>query len=199
MHMRFFSIDMDQRWAGWLFSCTVRLMAGAAVLALAGCSPALNWREVRPEATSLRLLLPCKPDRAEKSVPLGGQPALLRLMGCDADGATFAVAVATLALPAGANPANVLAQWQSLSLVNMGAPAQPASALPLKIQGWQAVAGMPLPLRIRALGKRADGTPVAGEMAFFAQGSEVFQVVVYAAKLTPEMADTFFDSLVFEQ
>ena len=199
MHMRFFSIDIKRRWAGWLFSCTVRLMAGAAVLALAGCSPALNWREVRPEASSLRLLLPCKPDRAEKSVPLGGQPALLRLMGCDADGATFAVAVATLALPNGANSANLLAQWQSLSLANMGAPAQPAGALPLKIQGWKPVAGMTTPQRIRALGKRADGTPVAGEMAFFAQGSEVFQVVVYASKLTPEMADTFFDSLVFEQ
>lgn len=197
--MRFFSIEAGRLWARWQFLSRVFLLVGAAVVALAGCSPALNWREVRPEATSLRLLLPCKPDRAEKSVPLGGQPTLLRLMGCDADGATFAVAVATLALPNGTNSANILAQWQSLSLANMGAPSQPSSALPLKIQGWQAVVGMPGPQRIRALGKRADGTPVSGEMAFFAQGREVFQVVVYAAKLTPEMGDTFFDSLVFEQ
>ena len=72
----------------------------AAVLALAACSPALNWREVRPANTSLSLLLPCKPDKAEKIVPLGGQPTTLAMLGCDAAGATFAVAVADLGDPA---------------------------------------------------------------------------------------------------
>ena len=33
----------------------------AAGLALAGCSPAFNWREVRPENTHLQVLLPCNP------------------------------------------------------------------------------------------------------------------------------------------
>ena len=38
----------------------------------------------------------CKPDKAEKVVPLGGRPTPLRLLGCDAGGATFAVAVAAV-------------------------------------------------------------------------------------------------------
>ena len=60
----------------------------AAGLALAGCSPAFNWREVRPENTRLQVLLPCKPDKAQKVVPLGGQATTLSMLGCDAGGAT---------------------------------------------------------------------------------------------------------------
>ena len=45
-----------------------RLLA-AAVLA-AACSPVFNWREV-PVGESLVAMLPCKPDRAERSLPMG--------------------------------------------------------------------------------------------------------------------------------
>lgn len=180
------------------------------LLALAwlnACSPTLNWREVRPEGTALRLLLPCKPDKAEKAVPLGGQNTRLRMQGCQADGATFAIAVARLEKPVekpvekpAADPALILAQWQSLALSNMGAPPVPASAVPLKIQGLQnPSAGLVAPLRIRTTGKRADGTTVVGEMVFFADGGEVFQAVVYGSVISSEMGDTFFGSLAFDR
>ena len=51
----------------------------ALALLLSACSPALNWRLVRTEAASLTFLLPCKPDRASKVVPLGGQASTLSL------------------------------------------------------------------------------------------------------------------------
>ena len=44
-------------------------LAGAA--ALAGCSPALDWREVRLEAAPLKTMLPCKPERESRFVPNG--------------------------------------------------------------------------------------------------------------------------------
>ena len=159
----------------------------AATAMLAACSPALNWREVRPEGTRLALLLPCKPDKAEKTVPLGGPATPLSMLGCDAGDATFAVAVAQLADAAQAAP--VLAQWQSLTLANM--KAGPAQVAPLKIPGADAVL-------VKALGQRADGTPVSGQAAYFAQGAQVFQVVLYSARISPEAADTFFSSLKFE-
>jgi hypothetical protein len=165
----------------------------AALLALAGCSPALNWREVRPEGTRLNLLLPCKPDKAQKVVPLGGRPTPLSMLGCDADGATFAVAVADVGDPSQA--ATVLALWQELALANMKAAPASRQPLPLKIPG--ASSGAPA-TRLQAQGQRADGTAVSGQAAYFAQGSQLFQVVMYAPRIAPEVAETFFSSLKFE-
>jgi len=57
-----------------------------ALIALAACTPALNWREVPLPPTSAVALLPCKPDHAERTVPLGGAPTVLSVTGCEAGG-----------------------------------------------------------------------------------------------------------------
>jgi len=165
---------------------SVTALAGLMAL-LAACSPTLNWREVRPEGTRLALLLPCKPDKAQKTVPLGGPATPLSMLGCDAGGATFAVAVAQLGDAGQAAP--VLAQWQSLTLANM--KAGPAQVSPLKVPGASAVL-------VKAQGRRADGAVVQGQAVYFAQGSQAFQVVLYADRIAPEVAETFFSSLKFE-
>lgn len=172
----------------------------SALLALAACSPTFNWREVRPENTRLSLLLPCKPDKAQKIVPFGGKSTPLSMLGCDAGGVTFAVAVVDLdkldkpggALSA-ASAAAVLAQWQSVTLANMKAGAVQVSSLSLP----GAAIAQP-PVLVKAQGQRADGTAVNGQAAYFAHGSQVFQVVMYAANVPPEVAETFFSSLKFE-
>lgn len=177
-----------------MFRFSIVMNAGlAALLALAGCSPALNWRDVRPEGTRLNLLLPCKPDKAQKVVPLGGRATPLSMLGCDADGATFAVAIADVGDPLQA--ASVLALWQDLTLANMQAAPASRQPLPLSIRG--ASPGTPV-TRLQAQGQRADGTAVSGQAAYFAQGSQLFQVVMYAPRITPEVAETFFSSLKFE-
>lgn len=164
-----------------------------AALALAACSPAFNWREVRLENTRLSLLLPCKPDKAQKIVSFGGPPTMLSMLGCEAGGAIFAVAVADLGDAAKA--ATVLAQWQRLTLANMKARPGTSRVTPLRLSG---AAVEPSPVLVQAQGQRADGTAVSGQAAYFAQGSQVFQGVIYAAKIAPEVADTFFSSLKFE-
>ena len=99
-----------------------RLLAvGALALGLMACTPALNWREVSPGRSSARALLPCKPDQAIRSVPLGGVLTELNVIGCDAAGTTFAVMTATL--EAGRAPDEVLAGWQQATLANMQADA----------------------------------------------------------------------------
>jgi hypothetical protein len=159
------------------------------VLTLAACSPALNWREVRADTSSLRFLLPCKPDKAQKRVPLGPSEVQLNMLGCEAGGATFAVAWAELA--PGADVAAVLSQWQQLSLQNMRAAA-PESSQPIKVVG---AASKPEPRLTLATGQTADGKPVQGRAAYFSSGSQIFQAVMYAPKIAPEAADTFFSSL----
>ena len=162
-------------------------------MALIACTPAFNWRDVRLENSRLSLLLPCKPDKAQKNVPLGGQPTVLTMTGCDAGGATFAAAMADLGDAAKA--ASVLAQWQALTLANMKASPQATQLVALKLPG--ATSQVPAVL-VKAQGQRADGSAVTGQAAYFAQGSQVFQAVLYAGKISPDVSETFFSSLKFE-
>lgn len=163
-----------------------------ALLVLAACSPAFNWREVRPDDSRLSLLLPCKPDKAKKLVPLGGQPTTLSMLGCEAAGVTFAVAVADLGDASRAAP--VLAGWQSVTLANMKA-AGTAQSMPLKVAG---ASPEPAAVHVSATGQRADGALVQGQAAYFASGTQVFQAVIYAPAIDPDVAETFFASLKFE-
>ncbi len=173
-------------------TCCAAALSG--LLALAACSPTFNWRQVRPENTRLSLLLPCKPDKAQKTVAFGGRPTPLAMLGCDAGGVTFAVAVVDLgdlAPPPDAVP--LLAQWQSLTLAHMKAGA--AQRSPLTLPGATPV---PPPVLVQAQGQRADGTAVSGYAAYFAQGAQVFQVLMYARQASPELAETYFSSLKFD-
>lgn len=177
------------------------LCFAVSCLALSACSPTFNWRELRPENTRLSLLLPCKAEKAQKTVPMGGAPVELNLQGCDTGDLTFAIASADVK-DAALVPA-VLAQWQAATLLNMKAPAPMAAAsagqdaatqvLPLKLAGSSAP-----PLLVRALGRQGDGAAVRGQAAYFAQGSQVFQAVIYGKKIPDEIAETFFASLKLE-
>ncbi len=193
----------------WILTATAAAVMFVA-FALAACSPAFNWREVRPDNSGLSLLFPCKPEKAEKMVPLGGPPTNLVLLGCDTGGATFAVAMAEMGdiakVPA------VLTQWQNLTLANMKAPLIPAAAASaLSAQAVHAVLptqrilikvpGADLlspPVLLKASGQRPDGAGVTGHAAYFSRGTQVFQVVLYADKVQPEVSETFFSSLKFE-
>ena len=178
-------------------------LVAASLIGLAACNPTFNWRDVRPEGTALSLLLPCKPDMAEKKVPLGERPVAMRLLGCDVGDATFAIAVADVEDVS--RVAGVLLQWQNGTLANMKAPlsVQPAGALKkgateVELFRLPGAALQPPAVLVKARGQRADGTPVSGQAAYFVQGSQVFQAVMYAAEINPEVAETFFSSLKFE-
>ncbi len=166
--------------------------ATASLWLLGACSPTFNWRDARPADTALAALLPCKPDQATRSVPLGGQATELAMLGCDAGGATFAIAVATVTDPG--QMAAVMAGWQAATLANMKG-AGTAPAVPVKIPG---AAQQPAPVLVALTGQRADGRAVQSRAAYFAHGRQVFQAVIYADTIAPELSETFFSSLRFE-
>ena len=174
--------------AGMLKTSVSTWLCVAALGLAQGCSPAFNWRDVRPDDTALSLLLPCKPDKAQQTVPIGGLPTALTLLGCDAGGAAFAVAVADVG-QAAAVPA-VLAQWQAATLAGIKAASPATTAMP--VPGALAA---PAPVLVRALGQRPDGSAVHSHALYFAHGTQVFQVVMLASTVTPEAADMFFSSV----
>lgn len=155
--------------------------------ALAACSPAFNWREVRPENTALTALLPCKPDKGSKTVPLGGQPTELAMTGCETQGVTFAIAVADVG--DAAKTVAVLTGWQTATLTNMRAVPASTVVTPFKLPGAAAAT------LVAAQGARGDGKAVQSRAAYFAHGTQVFQAVMYADKIDPAVADAFFSGL----
>jgi hypothetical protein len=165
----------------------------AAVFSLAACSPTFNWREVRAESIPLKAMLPCKPDKAARTVPMAGRQVELKVLGCEAGGTTFAVLSGDIVDPLRAG--EVLTQWRAATLANMrSAPgsAQDRAFLPA---GAMALAQS---LRVTAAGQRSDGSKVESQAAYFARGSHVVQAVIYADQVPAEAADTFFASLGFE-
>ena len=175
----------------------VRMVSGLLALLLlsvaAGCSPKLNWRDVQPGNSGLKLLLPCKPDQGDKIVPLGGRPTKMTMLGCDAGGATFAVALADLG--DAPNVPEVIAQWQALTLSNMKATPATTQSRPLRVPG---ASEEPAPVLVLAQGQRPDGSAVNGWAAYFTKGSQVVQVVMYASAIEPVAAEIYFASLKFD-
>ena len=164
--------------------------ACAAAFLLAACSPALDWRDVRPAGSGVTLLMPCKPVLQERTLPLAGAPVRLSLQACSADGQTWGIAHADVADPA--RVAAALVELRSSAAANVAAG--PAEALPLQVPGAtpQAASG-----RVRFDGRLPDGRPVQVQLAVFAQGTRVFQATALGERLPHEGAQTFMGSIRF--
>src|SRR3954470_3896004 len=169
-----------------------RVFPAAALLALAGCTPTFNWREITVDAAALHATFPCKPDTAKRKVPFTRERELLvHAAGCEAGGAAYAVLWADVGSQAELAPA--LAQWKHASLapshasVEREEPYQPRGSL-----------AQPQPVMLRATGRRADGSGAKSQSAYFARGTVVFQAVVFAPGLNAEMTEPFFAGLRFE-
>ncbi|MEH3085570.1 MAG: hypothetical protein PGN26_03340 [Xylophilus ampelinus] len=167
----------------------------ALSLLSAGCSPTFNWREHRMPPTPLQGLLPCRPDEAVRTVTLGDGPVEMRMAGCEAGGATFAIAYVR------ADPARLgalLGRWQDATLANLGHAPGPDAPAGRAFVPPGALA-LPQSVRIAADGRGADGAPVSARAVWFAGGDAgatyAFQAVVYAPHPADEAADAFFAAL----
>lgn len=134
--------------------------------------------------------MPCKPAHHQRTVPLAGLTVTLHMTACDAQGASFAVAHASI--PDASAAPQVLAQWRKTTLANLAAtPSASASESTLS-------APSPGSFRVAAQGKRGDGSPVSLQGLWFAQGTQVFHAAVYAPNITEDMSETFFSGLKFQ-
>ena len=75
-------------------SCLLSLLAIPALLA--GCSPALDWREVHSTAGNYTIMMPARPVTATRSINLAGTPVDMHMTGSRVGDVTFAVGTATL-------------------------------------------------------------------------------------------------------
>lgn len=160
---------------------------------LAGCSPVFNWRDVPIADDGLVALLPCKPDRATRQLPLGGGNASVAvdMTGCEAGGATFAVAHATAEDAAQAE--RWMQAWRAATRGQLAGAAivETPSALPR-------AADAPAPVRLDVQ-QGAGGGAAPAHMLWFAQQRPgkmaLYQATVLGRPASAEALGTFFEGL----
>lgn len=157
---------------------------GVGVLMLAACNPTYNWREVRFDGAQIKALLPCKPDRAKKTVLLNRMRLEMEMAGCELGEELFAVS--HVRLPDAAASAETQARWMGVTLHNMRATTHETTAWESRIKGLSRQG-----VQLTAQGRREDGRPLMARAIWLAQGADLYQAVVYGDALTDEVSETF--------
>jgi hypothetical protein len=168
---------------------TLRRAAPPVLALLCACSPALDWREVRPDGAAASLMLPCKPASHARKLRLAGAEVKLTLYACNANGATWAIGFADMADPALVTPA-----LQELASSASGNVASSAAAAP---RPWAPPGATPnlASQRLSVRGQLPDGKAVQMEAGVFAVGTQVLQASHLAAKPDAEAVAQFFEQI----
>jgi hypothetical protein len=157
-----------------------------------GCTPALNWRDVRFDDGIVTVLMPCKPDTGQRDVPLKSASqdvvASLQMFGCEASDVQFTLGQMTL--PAGITPAEAMAAWRLASLAPLGAAAAEVATQTWTLRGADA---LPAPVKTQV---KTELHQV--QWAWFVRDGKVYQLGVYgkpqASKLGA-VADEYFSGI----
>ncbi len=171
------------------------VMAAAVLACLAACTPALDWREVRPAGSGAVLLMPCKPHGLERRLTLAGHPTRLTLHACTADDQTWGLAFADIADPA--RMGDVLQALVQAAGANVSARAEPQATplqVPLVVRGATPNSASQW---VAYQGRLPDGRPVHMQVAVFAHGTRAFQATALGAALPSEAVQTFMGSIRF--
>lgn len=160
----------------------------ALLVLLAGCGPALDWRQFQPEGWPLQLAMPCKPADQQRHIALAGTRVALRMLSCSADDHVFAVASADVGDPARVAPA--LQALAAAARANVQATVLDEQAAAVPGMTPQAAAR-----RWRLRGQLPDARPVAEQLLVFAHGTRVFQASLIGPAADDARAAPFFDAL----
>jgi hypothetical protein len=157
--------------------------------AMAGCTPSLDWRELRLEGSALHVIFPCKPAGHARQLRLAGSTVEMTLYACSAAGTTYAVGFADVGQPQLVGPA--LVELSAAAARNIDALGSQAMA-PLRIEG---MTPNPQASRQAFAGRLRDGQSVEEQVAVFARGTTVFQATMVGPKLATDTVETFFGAL----
>ncbi len=157
-------------------------------IALAACSPALDWREFTPEGSGVKVSFPCRPDRHARAVVVSGASVRMAMLVCEAAGSTFAVGFFDVPDPMQVTAS--LREIEAAMLANLSG-ALPSSA-PAKVIGMTPNLQA---LRVSAAGQLPDGRAVQVHAVFFAKGLRVYQATLIGARPQPQAIETFIDGL----
>ena len=165
-----------------------RALTFGLCVGLASCNPALNWREVRHASAPVRVLMPCKPDVAERNIALREQTTVLHMQACSAQGMDFSFAA--FAVPSGWQPGSAIQAWQQASLASWGARAEAVQSRTVSVRVAEGGA-MPEQWSIRGSNREIRSV-------WFAHAGWVYQTAVYAPvrdRSVEAVAETYFSGI----
>lgn len=175
------------------------LVALALTGLLAGCgekTPELPWQSVDLADARLTVDFPCAPDVARRSVDLGQGPVAMAMVGCDAEGATYALSHWLADDERQAEEGLVL--WQAAVLGRLTPVDQGSrkSGEPFVPQG---ALNLPGSIRATVEGVGPSGWTITTHAVWFARQEgekvRVYHAVIYAPKAQHAVAEHFFGSL----
>jgi hypothetical protein len=158
------------------------------LLVLAGCTPALDWREARPEGSAARLWFPCRPASHARPVRLGGDQVEMAMYSCTADGTVYALSFADIK-----DPARVGAAVDDLSVAVQShfQPVESAASQPAAVTGMTHGRAT----NWRLAGRLRDGRPMQERTVLFSHGTRVYQATMLGASLDAQAQEMFFDAI----
>lgn len=158
---------------------------------LSACSPTLNWRDV-DVGPQTRVQFPCKPDLAERALPLGGGSTRAAMWVCDAGGLSWSATVLDVGDPA---RLSAVLRESRLSLASRLRGSE-ESVRPVQIAG---MTPNPEARRVVIVSLPGVDPPARAEAVFAARGLQVFQFVAMTQRGAPavwtESADEFLRSV----
>lgn len=179
MRQRARSAGLRQTMAGMHTQRLRRFAASllSASLALSGCAPSLNWRELSPQGSDMVASFPCKPDQGERDG--------MGLAHCEAAGLIFSLSWAEAGEPARVDPA--LAEMPRAVAAKLGL------SLPKRI-AFQVPGMTPM----QAAGQyRFEGGPGVIRLAVFSHGTRVYQAMLRSSRDDRPAWDAFIAGLRF--
>lgn len=164
----------------------------AAIIALAGCSPKYDWREVHGADARYAVLLPAKPATVSRQVNLDRVQVTMVMTAAEVNGVSFAVGSAELP-DAGAAQLALLAMKKAMLNNIQGAIQTEKTAALASTSG--AAASSSIATDIEAVGS-IGGQPARLFARFVAQDKRVYQAIVLGPEKTVsrDAADTFLTS-----
>ena len=184
---------------------------------LVACSPALDWRTVRPEhAPALQAVFPCKPKQVDRSLTLPalpGPPVTMHLVSCKVGESIWALSyfdakdITRVPLALAADNRALRDNLEAVSRLGSPSPVTTVSAVDV---GPAQVIGMtpnPLSRHWRLVGRRPVGqgesAPVEVHAWHFSHGLMVYQASLWRpvppvnAKESTDAVETFIQGFKF--
>jgi hypothetical protein len=161
---------------------------GWAVLALAACAPAFDWRSVSPAGLGITLAFPCRPLSQTRHINLGGKRLEMTMHVCTAEGITFALSSVDADDVRAAN--NLMAELSTSAMRNLSA--ERTAGVSVQVPG---MTPHEQAMRYLLSGRFPNGEAVTEHMAVFARGSRLYQAIVVGTRPDAQAVQPFFDSI----
>jgi hypothetical protein len=171
------------------------VLAAPPLAWLAGCSPELDWREIRAEDAGVLVMLPAKPARMVRAINLEGLSLEMTMVGAQVREIAYTVGTVVLPEDSDAMRARALASMRAAMVRNIGGTVGAERAVQvLRVDMGGQRTGSASAVEIEAGGRMRDreATLIA---RFVAVGAQAWQAVVLGARPEREAAALFLESL----